>query len=54
MCSLNIKNNYQNFFAVELALKIFFYCPISNFSAERNFSVLKRLETYDQELLKKG
>jgi len=41
------KNNYQDLYLyVEIALRIFLSCPISNCSAERSFSVLKRVKSY--------
>lgn len=47
MYSLIIKNNYQDLYPyVEIALRIFLSCPISNCSAERSFSVLKRVKSY--------
>lgn len=47
MYSLIIKNNYQELYTyVEIALRIFLSCPISNCSAERSFSVLKRVKSY--------
>lgn len=47
MYSMIKKNNYQDLYPyVEIALRIFLSCPISNCSAERSFSVLKRVKSY--------
>jgi len=47
MYSTIIDNECEDLYPyVEIALRIFICCPISNCSAERCFSVLKRIESY--------